>query len=194
MSHIDMEQQLQSLNTTVNNKIQQLKIAEQNLAKKEEALDKEKEQMMKGKVGPDDVIQLNVGGEIMATTRSTLCQIHGSLLATMFSGRWEQQLCKDKQGNYFLDFDPAFFKPILSHLRAKKIETPERKAIAPTMPTGKEDDVFRNLVCYLGLQKAFSVCSVLEPPPVVNPMPQPSMINQSIYPMNNALPTMFPPY
>jgi hypothetical protein len=37
----------------------------------------------------DDVIELNVGGQRMATKRSTLCQIKGSLLASMFGGRWK---------------------------------------------------------------------------------------------------------
>ena len=110
---------------------------------------------MNEKIGQDDVIELNVGGEIMATTRSTLCQVEGSLLASMFSGRWEDKLSKDKQGNYFLDFDPAFFKPILSYLRAKKIETPERKTKVPASPISQDDDKFWNLVCYLGLNEEF---------------------------------------
>ena len=67
--------------------------------------------MTNEKIGQDDVIELNVGGEIMATTRSTLCQVEGSLLASMFSGRWEDKLCKDKQRNYFLDLDQPFLNP-----------------------------------------------------------------------------------
>jgi hypothetical protein len=35
----------------------------------------------------DDVVSLNVGGTSLATRRSTLCSVPGSLLAAMFSGR-----------------------------------------------------------------------------------------------------------
>jgi hypothetical protein len=50
-------------------------------------------------VEDDDIIYLNVGGETMACNRSTLCQVEGSFLASMFSGRWENQQKKDKDGN-----------------------------------------------------------------------------------------------
>ena len=151
----DLEKHFTSLITALQDQFQQLKVAKQELASKEAALAREKEQMTNEKIGQDDVIELNVGGEIMATTRSTLCQVEGSLLASMFSGRWEDKLCKDKQGNYFLDFEPAFFKPILSYLRAKKIETPERKTKAPTAPISQDDDNFWDLVCSLGLNEEF---------------------------------------
>jgi hypothetical protein len=174
MATSDMERQFASLNTALQDQFEQLEIAKQELAEKEAALEREKEQMMKVKVEDDDVIQLNVGGEIIATTRSTLCQIEGSLLACMFSGRWEERLCKDKQGNYFLDFDPVCFKPILSYLRAKRIETPEQKATKPPLPKNEEKD-FWSLVAYLGLQDELRPSAPSQDPN--------SMINNRFFPM-----------
>lgn len=43
-------------------------------------------------VHKSDVIQLNIGGEIIATTRQTLTSVPKSLLSILFNGRWEQQL------------------------------------------------------------------------------------------------------
>ena len=106
---------------------------------------------MKGvEVSGDDIINLNVGGVNITTTRSTLCQVEGSFLASMFSGRWEKSLARDENGRVFFDFNPQYFAFILDYLRAKKISTPENPAPLPKVP---EDQVkhFNNLVEYLGL-------------------------------------------
>ena len=43
---------------------------------------------MKAIEGKDDeTINLNVSGQKLTTKRSTLCQVEGSLLATMLNGR-----------------------------------------------------------------------------------------------------------
>ncbi len=57
----------------------------------------EKERMEAFVVSDDDIIDLNVGGQRLSTTRSTLCQVEGSFLASMFSGRWEDSL---KRGSH----------------------------------------------------------------------------------------------
>ena len=98
----------------------------------------------------NDIVYLNVGGTKMATKRSILCQIEGSLLAAMFSGRWEDNVERDEDGHAFLDYNPELFASVLDYLRAKKIETPSKPAILP--PVALEDTVnFRNLVDYLGV-------------------------------------------
>ena len=47
-------------------------------------------------VSNDDIIQLNVGGQKFPNTRSTLRQVNGPLLATMFNGSMEHGLMHDK--------------------------------------------------------------------------------------------------
>ena len=121
-----------------------------------EAYNAEKERMKAVEVSDDDIIQLNVGGQRMTTTRSTLCQIEGSLLATMFSGRWEDKLKRDKEEAVFFDFNPLYFTIILDYLRARKMATAENPA---PLPKVSEDQVknFLNLVEYLGLSNEIAL-------------------------------------
>ena len=97
-----------------------------------------------------DFIQLNVGGQKFTTTRSTLCQVEGSLLAAMFSGRWEDPVERDQDGVVFLDFNPEYFSWILDYLRAKKISSPENPAVLAEVPKNQMKN-FVTLVEYLGL-------------------------------------------
>ena len=112
----------------------------------------EKERMKAVMVNDNDIIHLNVGGQKMSTKRSTLCQVEGSLLASMFSGRWEDGLERDKDGCIFFDFNPQYFSLILDYLRAKKIETPENRALLPKIPSEQLKN-FNILVGYLDLKE-----------------------------------------
>ena len=115
-----------------------------------EAYNAEKQRMKAADVSDDDIIHLNIGGQKLTTARSTLCQVQGSLLATMFSGRWEDSLKRDEDGAVFFDFNPLYFGFILDYLRAKKIATPESPAPLPKVPDDQMKH-FTNLVEYLGL-------------------------------------------
>ena len=119
-----------------------------------EAYESEKLRMKGVEVSDDDIINLNVGGEKITTKRSTLCQVQGSLLASMFSGRWEKSLARDENGRIFFDFNPQYFVFILDYLRAKKISTPENPAPLPKVPEEQVKN-FNNLVEYLGLSDEF---------------------------------------
>ena len=70
-----------------------------------------------------DVIHLNVGGEIVATTRQTLISLPKSLFSILFNGRWEQRLHHDDQENIFLDFNPIVFRHLLDQLQLNKGES-----------------------------------------------------------------------
>ena len=70
-----------------------------------------------------DVIQLNVGGELIATTRQTLTLLPKSLFSILFNGRWEEQLSKDENENFFFDFNPILFRHLLDQLQLSNIET-----------------------------------------------------------------------
>ena len=116
-----------------------------------EAFKAERLRMKAVEVSDDDIINLNVGGKKMTTKRSTLCQVEGSLLASMFSGRWEDSLARDEDGRIFFDFNPQYFVYILDYLRARTIASAENPA--PFRPKLAEDQVkhFDDLVEYLGL-------------------------------------------
>ena len=86
-----------------------------------DAYNAEKQRMKAVEVSDNDIIHLNVGGHKLTTKRSTLCQVEDSLLASMFSGRWEDSLERDKDGAIFFDFNPQYFLVILDYLRTKKM-------------------------------------------------------------------------
>ena len=115
-----------------------------------DAYNAEKQRMKAVEVSDNDIIELNVGGHKLTTKRSTLCQVEGSLLASMFSGRWEDSLERDKDGAIFFDFNPQYFLAILDYLRAKKIATPENPAPLPKVAE-EQAKSFNNLLGYLGL-------------------------------------------
>ena len=110
----------------------------------------EKQRMKPFEVSDDDIIQLNVGGQKLTTTRSTLCQVEGSLLATMFSGRWEDGLKRNEDGAFFFDVNPQYFGHILDYLRMKKIASPDNPAELPKVPRDEVKNL-NTLVEYLGL-------------------------------------------
>jgi septum formation inhibitor MinC len=72
--------------------------------------DEEKVIIEKLAASASPIVNLNVGGEKMSTSRATLTIAEGSLLATMFSGKWEDKLMKDTNGCIFLDYDPVVSK------------------------------------------------------------------------------------
>ena len=132
-----------------------------------EAYNAEKEKIEAVNVNDDDLIDLNVGGTKLTTTRSTLCQVEGSLLASMFSGRWEDNIKRDKDGAVFFDFNPQHFILILEYLRVKKIETPENPPPLPKVPEDQSES-FNSLVRYLGLSNEISAPSKITPSEKLN--------------------------
>ena len=122
-------------------------------------LEEEKAAMARVCAQAGDVIELNVSGEIMAAQRSTLCLVEESMLASMFSGRWEDRLPKDQQGRVFLDWNAYATRKVLDFLRLLKMgvpgaEEPPLPKVAPDMEVE-----FTALVKYLNLD------AVMHPPP-----------------------------
>lgn len=72
-------------------------------------------------IGSDtDVIQLNVGGRTnIAVLRNTLTQFEDSMLAAKFSGRWDDSMEKDRDGNVFVEEDPDNFAMLIKFLRLR---------------------------------------------------------------------------
>ena len=125
-----------------------------------DAYNAEKQRMKAVEVSDSDIIHLNVGGHKLTTKRSTLCQVEGSLLASMFSGRWEDSLERDQDGAIFFDFNPQHFVVILDYLRAKKIATPENPVPLPKVPDDQAKS-FNNLLEYLGLSDEIVLAEIV---------------------------------
>ncbi|UJR23037.1 hypothetical protein I4U23_026063 [Adineta vaga] len=97
------------------------------------------------------IVNLNVGGEKISTTRHTLTQPEGSLLAAMFSGKLDHKLTKDSTGCIFLDYDPALFKCLLNQLRTWS-DPGVKRVIRP--PAGHEQAFF-DLLYLLKIDERF---------------------------------------
>eukprot|EP00092_Neocalanus_flemingeri_P035868 GFUD01039050.1.p1 GENE.GFUD01039050.1~~GFUD01039050.1.p1 ORF type:complete len:274 (+),score=52.70 GFUD01039050.1:24-845(+) len=69
-----------------------------------------------------DVITLNLRGEVIKTTRGTLLSEPGTLLAAMFDPEAERPPAgKYLGGAYFIDEDPDCFKVVLSWLKHREV-------------------------------------------------------------------------
>ncbi|KAL3918826.1 MAG: hypothetical protein SGARI_007356, partial [Bacillariaceae sp.] len=115
----DLEAYLKKLPELMKKKEQDLEQREAEIKKTEARL--EEKYPNHGK--ESDVMNLNVGGACICVLRRTLTQIEGSLLASMFSGRWDDNLEKDTEGKIFIDQDIELFKPLVNYLRALSNQT-----------------------------------------------------------------------
>jgi hypothetical protein len=70
----------------------------------------------------DKIISLNVGGQVMCSSRSTLTKVKGSLLELMFDPDHSVPPSKLIDGAYFIDEDPEVFRAILTWLRRGVLE------------------------------------------------------------------------
>jgi len=117
---------------------EQAKLArlEKSLRDQQAAFEREKEAMGRGR--PDDVLELNIGGERdTSVLRSTLCAVEGSVLEASFSGRWDANFPKDARGRFFIDYPSAVFEPLLNYLRELKLAGPgESPFWPPSVPEG----------------------------------------------------------
>ena len=115
---------------------------EKELKEKEEDFDK-RVKLYESKhpsTGTDtDILQLNVGGSTsISVRRSTLTQFPDTLLAATFSGRWDESMEKDRDGNIFIDQDPENFLLLVNYLRLRmnnqSRKVPEKYLPKPTYP------------------------------------------------------------
>ena len=68
-------------------------------------------------------VKLDVGGQHFTTTVQTLTKDPNSMLAAMFSGKFEMKPSED--GSFFIDRDGTHFRFILNFLRTGKLTLPE---------------------------------------------------------------------
>ena len=68
-------------------------------------------------------VKLNVGGQRFTTSVQTLTKDPNSMLAAMFSGRFDMKPSED--GSFFIDRDGTHFRFILNFLRTGKLTLPE---------------------------------------------------------------------
>lgn len=104
-----------------------------------------------GDTKPCDVLHLNVGGKRLDVLRRTLCSVENSMLATKFSGRWEDSLDKDRDGNIFIDQEYSLFKVMVDYLRKKEMETDLYPAPPPKFDSDTSKQDFYRMLSYYGM-------------------------------------------
>lgn len=135
-------------------KIQQEEL--DSIARERKALEEEKKKMHSFEVDDSDIVEINVGGElIIQAHRGTLCQVEGPMFSGIFSGRWEDSVRRDKEERIFLDHDPELLRIIINFMRLKSIGDPSEPLMPPTVPREKQQ-AFRCLTKYFGLESLFS--------------------------------------
>ena len=72
--------------------------------------------------GVETIIDLDVGGTRFRTTRQTLLSDPNSMLSKMFHPESPFSPGMKKDGAYFLDRDPVFFRVILNYLRSGHLD------------------------------------------------------------------------
>ena len=81
-------------------------------------------------------VKLNVGGHHFTTSIQTLTRDPDSMLAAMFSGRFEMKPSKD--GTFFIDRDGTYFRFILNYLRDGKLSLPDGATFLEEIATEAE--------------------------------------------------------
>ena len=93
----------------------------------------------------DDRIEINAGGKIVAAKRGTLCQLTGTRLEALFSGRWDKKLQKDSSGRIFLDVNGDCFQAIVDYLNELVISSQDEIPKPPIV----DDEHKQYLECQL---------------------------------------------
>eukprot|EP00931_Biecheleriopsis_adriatica_P100856 TRINITY_DN76097_c0_g1_i1.p1 TRINITY_DN76097_c0_g1~~TRINITY_DN76097_c0_g1_i1.p1 ORF type:complete len:614 (-),score=139.38 TRINITY_DN76097_c0_g1_i1:73-1914(-) len=75
----------------------------------------ERQRLANPQLAAEATVDLNVGGTVFETARSTLVQQQGSYLESLLSGRY--QISRDRYGRIFINRDPEHFRTILNFLR-----------------------------------------------------------------------------
>ncbi|GAX29440.1 hypothetical protein FisN_16Hu119 [Fistulifera solaris] len=149
-----LDEALTNLPHLLTKRLKLLEQREEELKKSFERLEKEKESLGCGKDG--DVIHLNVGGTRIATLRSTLTFVENSMLAARFSGRWDESIANDKDGNFFIDQPVDLFLPMIDYIRGKQNQTPLTDAPEPPSLSDFDDNAkkfgdFKRMIEYFGM-------------------------------------------
>lgn len=138
-----LEDTLEALPQLLKKRQKALEEREQELERKIAAFDKESGHMSIQQAH-GDVLHLNVGGTLTTVLRRTLISVEGSMLASRFSGRWDDSLEKDRDGHFFIDQPIELF--LVSSIDVFLV-----------VPLTKHTDLFRRVMCALVYCCAFAM-------------------------------------
>ncbi|KAL7548382.1 hypothetical protein ACHAWF_011664 [Thalassiosira exigua] len=155
-----LDETLANLTLVLKKKQQALEERELALEKAIATLNHDRSEVF-GDKSDSDVLHLNVGGDRLDVLRRTLTSVEGSMLASRFSGRWDESLEKDSEGHFFIDQPIELFRPMINYLRAKQCETPLGPPVKSPYPKDYElrQDFYR-LVEYFQMTLGIYPCVI----------------------------------
>ncbi|KAL7546509.1 hypothetical protein ACHAWF_009842, partial [Thalassiosira exigua] len=122
--------------------ISKLDAKEDRLKKLLDELDKKKLETAQANgnedAAPDDLVEINAGGKIIAAKRSTLTQLKGTRLEALFSGRWDKEIVRDGHGRIFLDVNSLCFQAIVDYLNEMAISSEDDLPDTPSVDEENE--------------------------------------------------------
>lgn len=136
--------------------IEVLSDREKDLDERETKLRKDQEALdiatvaVYGETNPSDVLHLNIGGTKTTVLRRTLTSVPGSMLASKFSGRWDDSIEKDSDGDIFIDQDFSLFQTMLNYLRNRANGIEKYPMKSPKLDEENARDFYR-MVEYYGM-------------------------------------------
>ncbi|KAL7524769.1 hypothetical protein ACHAWF_001078, partial [Thalassiosira exigua] len=98
----------------------------------------------------DDLVEINAGGKVITAKRCTLTQLKGTMLQSLFSGRWDKRLQRDSRGRIFLDVNSACFQAIVDHLHELAISS-EEDPPDPPIVDGESQSILKHHLEIFGL-------------------------------------------
>lgn len=109
----------------------------------------------------NDILTLNISGTTMQVLRRTICSHGHSLLASQFSGKYDDRLLKDDDGKFFVNQSFALFSVVLDQLRSRDTWT----ASAPPLESPMKEDFVnpRQYLQFLSLVEYYGITPVIYP-------------------------------
>jgi len=127
----------------------------QQIEEDRKCLEAEKAVMMKNGIGQNSLVGLNFRGEkTVVMKRSVLCQIEGSMLAAMFSGRYEDNLDYDRDGNVYVGYPPSVMVPLMDWLTGRQDVPADAEFPDVKVPEGM-GNIWDGAVSFLGFSQFF---------------------------------------
>ncbi|KAG2220986.1 hypothetical protein INT45_004605, partial [Circinella minor] len=120
----DIEEWFEKANGDFHNRVEEAYVAlsdelserHQFFEKEKKKYDREEQVMKEVRKFQNEIVKLNVGGQLFVTSKTTLTRDPNSLLANLFHTQRP-----DEDGSYFLDRDSTYFRLVLNYLRDLKI-------------------------------------------------------------------------
>ena len=112
------DEALSALTGALSEREKDLDEREKQLEQDRQTLDRDRNSTY-GDKAPTDVLHLNIGGVKATVLRRTLTSVPNSMLASKFSGRWDDSIEKDENGHFFIGQDYPLFRHIIQYLQNK---------------------------------------------------------------------------